>query len=394
MLKPVPWHILTGEYPPRIGGVADYTALIARGLVDAGQTVHVWTADPTAGPTEPVNEDGVIVHRRPGGWSRADLARLGAELDAMEAPRRLLVQYVAQAWGGRGGSNLAFGPWLVGRRRRGDEVWTMCHELYHPWGLREKPSRWLLAAIHRVMMYYVVQASHRLFLSTANFVDRLRPYDPKRKLPMTWSPVPSNIPTRADVDPAAVAEIRRRIAPEGRPLIGHFGTFGEVMHSSLRAVFPAVLAADPARLLLLVGRNGHKFAASLAAEHPAIGERIIATGGLESAAVAAHLSACDLMIQTYPDGVSTRRGSAMGDLGLGLPIVTNRGYSTETAWSEFDAVRLVDSDPEMVVAAGELLADSAARDGLGRRALDLYERRFAVRHTVAQLLHAAGSPPS
>jgi glycosyltransferase involved in cell wall biosynthesis len=267
----------------------------------------------------------------------------------------------------------------------------MCHELYHPWGLREKPTRWLLAAIHRVMMYHIVQASQRLFISTANFAERLRPYDPKRKLPMTWSPVPSNIATRADVDPAAVAEIRRRIVPDGRPLIGHFGTFGAVMLPSLRAVLPAVLAADPSRLLLLVGRNGHKFAASLAAEHPAIGERIIATGGLESADAAAHLSACDLMIQTYPDGVSTRRGSAMGDLGLGLPIVTNRGYSTEPAWSEFDAVRLVDSDREMARAAGELLADPAARAALGRRALDLYEQRFAVRHTVAQLLHAAAS---
>ena len=35
-------HILTPEYPPATGGVADYTRLIARKLAQAGDAVHVW----------------------------------------------------------------------------------------------------------------------------------------------------------------------------------------------------------------------------------------------------------------------------------------------------------------------------------------------------------------
>src|SRR5947209_3461982 len=38
------WHLVTGEYPPRPGGVGDYSALLAAGLAAAGGEVHVWTA--------------------------------------------------------------------------------------------------------------------------------------------------------------------------------------------------------------------------------------------------------------------------------------------------------------------------------------------------------------
>ena len=61
----VSWHILTGEYPPRPGGVADYTSQVAAGLAEAGDEVHVWTTG-AVGPTPEV--PGVAVRRWEGGW--------------------------------------------------------------------------------------------------------------------------------------------------------------------------------------------------------------------------------------------------------------------------------------------------------------------------------------
>jgi glycosyltransferase involved in cell wall biosynthesis len=386
----VTWHLLTGEYPPRPGGVSDYSASIARGLVEAGETVHVWTADAKTSQNGPVNEDGVIVHRWRGGWLRADLTRLGTELDAMPSPRRLLVQYTPPAWGFRGGANLIFGPWLVGRRRRGDQIWSMIHEPYYPWRLIEKPTRWLLAVIHRVMMYHLFLASTRLFVASETYFARLRPYDPKQTRPMVWSPIPSGILTRQELDPAAVAEVRERLASSGRLLIGHFGTFGATTDSHLRNILPELLAADPERHVVLMGRGGREFTTDLVLNHPALAGRITATGGLAPADVAAYLAACDVLIQPYPDGISTRRSSVMGGLGLGMPIVTHQGYNTEPLWEEFAAVRLVRSDRGMIAATAELLADPDAREALGRRALELYEQRFAVAQTVEQLLSAGG----
>ena len=38
-MKQAHWMMLTGEYPPQVGGVADYTQQVARALVQAGDQV-------------------------------------------------------------------------------------------------------------------------------------------------------------------------------------------------------------------------------------------------------------------------------------------------------------------------------------------------------------------
>ena len=52
------WHLLTGEYPPKGGGIADYTAILARALADVGRQVHVWTPA-RVGPSQ---EHRIAVH--------------------------------------------------------------------------------------------------------------------------------------------------------------------------------------------------------------------------------------------------------------------------------------------------------------------------------------------
>src|SRR5690348_241044 len=103
------WHFITGEYPPTPGGVADYTALLAAALAEAGAEVHVWTS---LGNGMEATAGGVTVHRLVGGWSPAELVRLDEALDAFETPRRLLVQYAPGVWGYKG-LNLGFCRWLV-----------------------------------------------------------------------------------------------------------------------------------------------------------------------------------------------------------------------------------------------------------------------------------------
>ena len=51
-------------------------------------------------------------------------------------------------------------------------------------------------------------------------------------------------------------------------------------------------------------------------------------------ALADHIGACDLLIQPYPDGISSRRTSAMAGLALGIPVITTTGSLTESLWAE------------------------------------------------------------
>mgnify|MGYP003351118917 CR=1 FL=1 len=125
------WHLLTGEYPPTAGGVADYTALVARGLADGGDAVTVWTPASSRRPAS--GDDGrVRVEVLPDHFGPRALAHLTRELSprlsrrsspatgADECTQRLLVQYVPHAFGWKGG-NLPFGLWLYRQRRK--SIW-------------------------------------------------------------------------------------------------------------------------------------------------------------------------------------------------------------------------------------------------------------------------------
>jgi glycosyltransferase involved in cell wall biosynthesis len=381
------WHVLTGEYPPQAGGVADYTAIVAGLLAGRGAEVHVWTT-PAAGASEAAGVEapaGVEVHRAAGRWSAAGLRGLGAELDAFPGPRRLLIQYTPHSWGARG-MNLGFCRWVARRARAGDEVRAMFHEVAYPFRRDDHPKLWVVAAAQRLMARVLVPACARLYVSTPTWDDLL----PRRRHPsagpLRWLPVPSNVAEVAD--PPAVAAIRRATAPEGTQVLGSFGTFHGWVADLLRATLPPLLRGRPDRVALLIGRNGPKFAENLIAAEPDLDGRLVATGGLAARDASRHLQACDLMIQPYPDGVSTRRGSMMAVLAHGLPAVTTVGRLSEPIWAELGCVATAPDDaPAAFVAAAEtLLADPDARARLGARARDVYERRFAAERTVEGLL--------
>jgi glycosyltransferase involved in cell wall biosynthesis len=112
-----------------------------------------------------------------------------------------------------------------------------------------------------------------------------------------------------------------------------------------------------------------------------------ATGGLPAKDVSALLSACDLMIQPYPEGVTTRRGSMMAALAHQRAIVTTAGILTEPLWSESGAVALAPTgDHEALFALMERLgADDDERSRIASAGKRLYEERFALRHTITAL---------
>jgi glycosyltransferase involved in cell wall biosynthesis len=106
--------------------------------------------------------------------------------------------------------------------------------------------------------------------------------------------------------------------------------------------------------------------------------------------VSVHVAACDVMLQPYPDGVSSRRTSAMVALAHGVPMVTTTGWLTESLWEESDAFELVSADqPEKLAgAAAQLLASAARRNTLGSRATALYLSRFDMPHSIRILRDA------
>jgi glycosyltransferase involved in cell wall biosynthesis len=386
------WHFITCEYPPRVGGVADHTRLVAEGLAAAGDGVHVWS--PSEAGEVPASSEGVTVRRELGSFRPADLRRVGRALNEFAGARRLLVQWVPHGYGYRS-MNVWFCLWLCARAfLRGDEVTLVVHEPFLAFGKGSRRQD-AVALVHRLMTTALLSSARRVWTTIPKWEECWRPYALGRRVPFGWLPVPSTTPVTASASEAAAT--RALYAPAGVPLVGHFGTYGELIAGTLRELLPRLLCTSETECaVLLLGQGSEAMREELLRAHPQLAERIHAAGTLAPEALSRHLAACDLLVQPYPDGVSTRRTSVMAGLAHGLAVVTTEGALTEPFWRESGAVALAPAGDVngLTRAACELLGDTAGRRALGETARATYGLHFDLSHLRAKLRegHAGGEP--
>lgn len=408
------WHLITCEYPPRTGGVGDYARLVAVGLAAEGDEVHVWCPSHVAKESEVVAcevrgaadesraeadgdrvEDGepassgVVVHGEFGRFAPSDLRRVGRLLGGFETPRRLLVQYVPHGYGLRA-MNAAFCAWLLWRARvRGDAVELMVHEpfLEFAGSLRQRAA----ASVQRLMAALLLGSARRVRVSIPAWGELLRPYALGRSVPFEWLPVPSTVPVVEDAARTASVRVRYVAQPDGL-LVGHFGTYPPHASEQLARVLVPLLARRENCAALLLGRGGESLRERIVREHPSLGARLHSTGTLHARTLSSHIAACDLLLLPFPDGVSTRRTSAMAALAHAAAVVTTRGRLTEPLWDESRAVALVPPGDAgaMLDATERLLDDEGERARLSSSARSLYGERFDLARTVSALRRDAG----
>ncbi|CAN5169514.1 glycosyltransferase family 4 protein [soil metagenome] len=377
-MKPV-WHLITGEYAPQPGGVGDYTGLMARELVAAGREVHVWARGNE--PIAVIESGGVTVHRIAGRFGPVSLWKLGRALNRFPKPRRLLVQYVSHAYGWKS-LNLPFAVWVWLRRHlHGDDVQTMFHEVWYPW----VPRPWrhnIIAAVTRVMGFFISRASRICYVSTASWEPLVRSLA-GLKANVICVPVPANVAVGAD--PEEVTAFKATLPPG--PVIVHFGTYGAHIELHLTPVLVDLLSQDATIVILLLGRSGDDYRHQFLQNHPEWASRIVAPGTLTTEQVAIALRAADVALQPYPDGVSTRRTSVMATMANGVPLVTTNGFLSEPFWADSGLIVCSSLDPARLAQMTlDLIRNRSERDRVSRIASFLYEERFSPRITLDALL--------
>ena len=373
-------HIITPEYMPRIGGVADYTRLVARGLHESGEEVHVWA--PRSGRGDP--GDPFTVHAELGRFTPADLDRVGRLLNEFPRRRRLLVQWVPHAYGYRS-MNLAFCWWLWRRAASGDRVELMVHEPY----LAFWEGSWrqtAVAGVHRMMTMMLLRGAACVWVSIPAWESSWRMYALGRSIPFTWLPIPSSVP---EPDAESVRSVRA-LAGGTAPIVGHLGTYGSLVTDLLDGALPLVLQSPSSPFVLLIGDGSEQYRRRLVARMPAYSARVAATGATSARSLAAYVMGCDLLVQPYPDGISSRRTTAMAALKHGVPLVSTCGHLTEPLWQESHAVRLSKAGDHVALAAqvDVLLSSPDKRQQLGDTGRHLYRRLFDLSHTVQMLTTA------
>ena len=306
--------LVTGEYPPRAGGVGDYSARLAEALAARGQRVCVLTSRERQGES---GEDPPAWRQVPN-WGWRCLQTIETALDASGA-RLVHLQYQAGAFESKGTVNLL--PLWLRARRPPVRVVTTFHDLLVPY-LFPKAGPLRAAAVR-----LLVRTSHGAIFADLADLERAGPGLNRR-----WVPVGSNLPCRP---PAGFERERTRAAlgvGPGDLLIGYFGflTASKGADSLLRALRLLLDQGRPARLVLIGAGAGSSSPSDQADRQAALAlaasldlqPRLIATGYLPPEAVSAHLLACDLLALPYRDGASFRRGSLLAALEHGRPIVS------------------------------------------------------------------------
>lgn len=366
------WHILTGEYPPIVGGVADYTQRVAMGLAAAGDVVEVWAP----GVASTVESSGVVVHGLPDHFGPRAFQTLGRALEDADPSSRILVQYVPHAFGWKGG-NVPFCVWL--RAQRQVPVWVMFHEVAFPLAWRQRWAERGLGVVTHGMAALVASAAERVFVSIPAWETMLRRVAPWT--PVEWLPVPSTVDVHSDR--AAVRWVRGEYGD--RKLIGHVGTFGRLIRPLLDDAIAHVLPALDGSVLLM-GRGSDEAARDIGRRWPELAARVVGTGALSSRDLSHHVAACDVMLQPYPDGISSRRTSAMVALAHGRPLATTTGALSEPLWRAAPGVALCPvGDAEALARASVALAAARDAEALSDAVRAFYTSQFDVAQTIAAL---------
>jgi glycosyltransferase involved in cell wall biosynthesis len=374
----VEWHVVTGEYPPQTGGVSDYTHQISRELAKGGDRVHVWAP---ASDLEVFQEETAQVHPLPPGFSMRWLREFDRQLKSYSSPRNILIQYVPHMYGWKS-MNLAFCWWIFKQRKQ--NVCVMFHEVAFPFRSGQRFRHGLLAIVHRMMAWVILRSVRHSFTSTDPYLDLLRTLG-NDETPISMLRICSNIPLESYRSDGLSAP--KEAAPNGPFTVGVFSSFGAQLNEFLAPAIGCILG-NPRMQVLLLG-PGEPLRESLATQYPEAADRIGTTGRLHVTQIAEHMRHCDALLQIYPEGASAARGTLIGAIASGLPVVTSRGPITDKFLLDSEAMLFSDGSPRSTRDAVELLSENPAlARELGARAQRLYREAFQPSVIVSQIRDA------
>lgn len=310
--------IVTGEYPPAIGGLGDYVWRLGDSLMSLGHTVTVLTTKSDAGgPFDPAFGPAAPAVRQIRTWGTS-AAEVLAQTALTAAADVVHIQYQPAAYGLSGAINIL--PVLARQHGLRKPFVTTFHDLRIPY-LFPKAGLLRTLAVHAL-----------IGLSRASiFTD---PSDLARahaRRPSFWIPIASNISVVGARRSAQRARLKIR---EDETVVVHFGLLNQSKGTDtlLRAVRRLLDDGIRVRLLFVGDSEGssdptnRRTAEQIRslAESLDVEQRIIRTGFLPPAQVSKALAAADVAALPYADGASLRRGSLLACLAHGIPVVTTR----------------------------------------------------------------------
>lgn len=365
--------LITGEFPPMEGGVGAFTEQLGRALNLLGHDVHIITsrnARPADTPRtiaalrEPVDLGYASLHASIRRWNWSSLTGV-ADIIIRHDVDVANLQYQAAAFDMRNPA-ITFLPW----RLKGilPTIVTF-HDLRVPY-LFPKAGR----LRERVVRSLARRAGGCIATNAVDF-QQLKGWTAG---PVRQIPIGSNIDAY-EPSHVEIAEVRDALSLSKTDiLLGYFGFLNETKGAD--TLVDALALLDGRFHLVFIGGqtgasdpdNNQAFLAQLRdrIERAGIAGRVHWTGFLSPVRVSSFLTAADMMVMPYRDGVSLRRGTLMAVLAHGRPLITTAPSGPAAEFRHGENMWLVPpDDPTGLAESVRLLAaDPALAAHLGRSA--------------------------
>lgn len=347
--------------PPAIDGIGAHTARLATALSQYAE-VRILTSKTIHDSIEGVD----II---PSFKTAGRMGLLGIiDVVAANPPDWLFVQFNQFSYG-RWGLNPFLPAILRSLKRRHPQtkIAWMAHEDFVP------ATSWKFAIMRiwqRAQFKWLGRVADHIFFSIESWALRYQPWFPGK--PVSHLPVGSNIPNGG----VSKKDARKRLGISSQSIIvGVFGTVGPsrpIAHIVASIKRMTGLVSD--LVVLYVGPDGHQILRALPAAN------VVDAGVQPSSMVSLYLSAMDLHLAPYLDGVSSRRGAFLAGIQHGVPSVTTVGVHTDHFMAveegrAFAATDVADVDG-FALLASEIAQDLEIRESLSQEGSRLYNQYF------------------
>lgn len=313
--------LISAEYPPRPGGVGDYTQQLGRALAARGHTVFVFTIHESRFTIYHVSSPSLdppsTVDLRPAGWGWRSWRAVRTALAATR-PDLLHIEYQTGAYGMHPAINLL--PWRLRQSQHRPRVVVTAHDLLLPYLLPKA------GALRRWVTRRLLRAADAVIVTNAADIAAAAGYCGPASQPVLI-PIGSNIAVAPPPEYAREAWRTRLGADSATTLVAYFGLISRT--KGLETLIDALGRLPSTVRLLLIGgaattAEDRAYAAAIERQiaERGLGTRVQRTGHCAPAEVSAYLLAADIAALPFSDGASFRRGSLLAALAHGLPVIT------------------------------------------------------------------------
>ena len=346
--------LISGEFPPMVGGMGGYTKELAKALAKFGHQVSVLTS--VLGRD---GGEGFRLYPRVSKWDFSSWKAILTLIKEIE-PQILHLQYQAAAYGMHPAMNLL--PWRLRLMR--PLLFVTFHDLRVPY-LFPKAG-----PIRRGAIAALAKGCDGVIVTNVQDKAEARGYGLEPHLIPIGSNITPRLPPGYDRE-----EWRARWGVKEEIMLSYFGLLHESkgVETLFRALARLLEGGERVKLLMVGGKTGASDPTTIDYAHRmealwrelGLADQLLWTGYVDDEEVSANLLASDICVLPYKDGASLRRGSLMAALAHGLPIIST--------WPETEIRELVEGQnialvpPEDVGALAGKIQELAASEGLRHR---------------------------